>query len=64
VSGTRKGSIYIFDEETVIHTAQANKIVRDIAITADGQWVVAGSEDGFVYGFHLPPADPDDNWQD
>jgi len=29
-------------------------IVRDVAISADGTQVVAGSEDGFVYGFHLP----------
>ncbi len=59
VAGTRQGGIYIFDEESVIHTAQANKIVRDVAITANGEWVVAGSEDGYVYSFHLSPANPE-----
>lgn len=55
-AGTRRGGIHIFDGEgQVVHKARAAQVVRDVAISDDGALVVAGSEDGVLYGFHLPP---------
>lgn len=54
--GTRKGDIYVFDDAgEIYHTAQAQTNVRDVALSYSGEMIVAGSEDGFVYGFRLPP---------
>lgn len=54
-AGTYGGSIYIFDEVgNVVHTARAQQKIRDIALSESGETVIAGSEDGLVYGFHLP----------
>lgn len=53
--GTYKGAIYIFDSAgNLQHQAQAGKQIRDIALSATGETVIAGSEDGLLYGFILP----------
>jgi WD40 repeat protein len=52
--GTYEGGIHIFDGVgNVLHKAQARKKIRDIAISANGTIVLAGSEDKTVYGFNL-----------
>jgi WD40 repeat protein len=52
--GTYEGEIYIFDSAgNILSRSQAKKKVRDIAISANGSLVVAGAEDGIVYGFRL-----------
>jgi len=54
VSGTRGGGIYIFDEDgEILYQSQVSKLVRDVALSATGELIVAGSEDGYVYGFQL-----------
>jgi WD40 repeat protein len=57
--GTRDGDIFIFDSDGErIHQAEAQKNIRDIAISARGEVVAAVSMDKIAYGFHLdiPPA--------
>lgn len=54
--GTRKGGLYIFDEAgEVLHTAQRKANIRDVALSHSGDMVIAGSEDGYIYGFRLSP---------
>jgi len=48
-------SIIFGEDGEVLHKAQAGKLVRQVAISATGERIVVGSEDGYIYGFQLPP---------
>lgn len=52
-AATREGQVSVFDETAVLRQAIATQKMRDIAMSPDGQWVVAVSEDGSVYSFSL-----------
>jgi WD40 repeat protein len=57
--GTRDGRIFIFDSEGgPIHQAQAQKNIRDIAISARGEMVTAVAMDKIAYGFRLATSPP------
>ena len=55
VAGTYNGDVFIWKEDgTPLCQIKANKVIRRVAVSADGEKVVAVSEDGCAYGvrFH------------
>lgn len=53
--GTYQGEIYIFDSNgEVVFKSKAKQKIRDISQSGSGDTVIAGSEDGNVYGIYLP----------